>query len=336
MPQPEAGDVLVVAPRPEIRGRLGTAATTATTRARTSATVPEDLARGPAGVVVVDYDGLAPSERARLRHQMLARRDLPSLVLCSDGDYGLAELCQRAGLNHIVANNGRPGFSEIAATVAALVEGSPLGLESHFADGTLEGIAHLTDSSLRDAVIAAAEGFAIELGTAGRLVNAFVTVTDELMTNALYNAPVDVDGRHRHATSSRQDRVELGSDEAITVRWVGDADCLGVSVSDPFGSLRVEQVRSFLAAHLRADERTPHRGPGGARLGLRLAFAAASRIICNIAPGQRTEIIAFVDTDTSYRIQSRRAKSFHIHAGREACGRRWAAQRSTTGVDPIP
>jgi anti-sigma regulatory factor (Ser/Thr protein kinase) len=139
-------------------------------------------------------------------------------------------------------------------------------------------------------------------------------VAEELLMNALYDAPHDPDGRPRFAALDRRTRVELAPGERATLEFGADGQLLVVSVSDPFGALH---KRTVMARMLEAARGTiaPAEGEGGAGLGLVMAYAAASQLAFGIEPGKLTEVTAMFWLSGTNREVQERGTAVHFHGG---------------------
>ncbi len=114
-------------------------------------------------------------------------------------------------------------------------------------------------------------------------------VADELISNAVHNAPVDADGVHYRAELPRDAELVLDARHQVRLRWGCDARYLALEVTDPFGSLDRDTVlRSLTARDMRESG-------GGAGMGVALSYRSCDHLVFNLAPGKRTEIIALID-----------------------------------------
>ena len=186
-----------------------------------------------------------------------------------------------------------------------------LGLAGYLAGGTPLQRIHVCCSTDKDAVLERVESYALGLRLRPRLRRAIGAVLDELLTNALYNAPVDADGVPRYARWPRTRVVQLDPEEAVALCFGSDGRRFGLSVVDHFGSLTPDRVRSELARCHRGPTADVRAGPGGAGLGLR-EVTSLSDLIIDIEPGRRTEVIGLLDVSESYRRLLESAKSVDI------------------------
>jgi hypothetical protein len=114
-------------------------------------------------------------------------------------------------------------------------------------------------------------------------------VADELLSNAVHNAPVDGAGEHYRRELDRANEIELDGRHQVKLRWGCDARYLAIEVTDAFGSLDRDTILRALAKN---DVRESGSGAG---MGVALAYRSCDHLVFNLAPGRRTEIIALID-----------------------------------------
>lgn len=275
-------------------------------------TLPED---GAVDVLVASYDDSTEEER-RILVQAFANgaRAKTRLLLVSAGQKHeeFASLFGQRCATNLLAKNGEVDPHDLIVTVQKIVRRDVFGIEKYFVWGVEAVVTRLTRSSEKADLLTKAEAYATNIGVSGRLVTQFCTVADELFTNAIYNAPIDADGRSRWAHMPRKDEVVLAPGEEVVVRFCSDGSRLGISTTDPFGSLTPERLFDYLAKCFRGGVDQIDDKPGGAGLGLYYIFDAVSHMVVNIASGERTEMIGLLDVRGSYKDFARRGKSFNI------------------------
>jgi hypothetical protein len=267
-------------------------------------------------VIIASYDGLLPEER----HELVARFSAPKLatklLLISSGtcQKELGDLLGRYALTNLLARNGDVNADDLVVTVQKICRSDIFGLEKYFPNSTPVAI-DVTCSAEKLAVVEQAEAFATAAGIHPRLVTQFCAVADELVTNAVYNAPCDASGKSRFAHLSRADDVTLEGDERILVKFCSDGRRLGISAEDPFGSLTSERLLDYLSKCFQVGKGQVERKAGGAGLGFYHIFDAVSHLVANLSPGKRTEIIGLIETRGSYRAFVQGIKSFNLFVG---------------------
>ena len=123
-----------------------------------------------------------------------------------------------------------------------------------------------------------------------------VQISDELFTNALFNAPVDDSGAHQFRALDRREHAELAPGRSVDISLWADEDRFGVAVRDPFGSLAADRVTTSLARGFRRGDDQISTTGGGAGLGLFTVYRASSHLTAAVVRGRSTQILAVLDT----------------------------------------
>lgn len=273
----------------------------------------------PYDLVVMSYDFLDTEISAK---QILSVRrahpDVPFLLISSDKHIypQLLTSCTDRGLMNVLARKHRREWAppnDLVVTLQKLLRQDIFGIDKYFprwvADPVTMTVRSTTDK--RD-VLARAHDYAGELDIHPRLVPQFLTVVDECISNALYNGPCDDQGVPRFAHLPRQTPVTLHDDEKIVVTLRCDGARLGVSVADPFGSLRRNTIFDHLSKCFRRGRDQIDFDPGGAGIGLYVCFESLSHFVINISAGRRTEVIGLIDVRGTYLDYVSEGKSFNV------------------------
>ena len=265
-------------------------------------------------VVVINYDQLSQLERERIFTRFGALNKSGGLLLCAGQTERdeLVSLFGRHRARKVLAHTGTAPAEDLLVTVQKTLRKDIFGLDKYLGWGAHAKTVALTSSSQKDHVLGVCEEVACSIGLSDRKTSMLITVAEELTTNALYDAPTDARDRARHAALPRSEKVDLASNEQIAVTIASDGRRVGISVEDPFGSLRPETVVDYLAKCLRRGQDQIDRKQGGAGLGLFYAFNSLSHFVVNIDPKVRTEVIGLIDVAGSYREFEQRAKSFNV------------------------
>jgi len=125
------------------------------------------------------------------------------------------------------------------------------------------------------------------------MVRIAVDAIEELVTNALYDAPTDASGRRIHAEVDRKTAVHLDEAARPRIEVVVSGPLIAASMVDPHGSLELATVRRYLAAGL---EGTLSDKPGGAGLGFGRIYTLVDRLVVRVVAKVRTETAFVLDT----------------------------------------
>jgi hypothetical protein len=205
---------------------------------------------------------------------------------------------------------------EVFVTSMKLQREDIFGLEKYLAWGAV--VRELEVSSYDDKRVAvnAISEYAREAGARRQTVARIETVADELLMNALYDAPSLKHG----SRETLQERAKPGAgpvtDQPVLVRYACDGGQFAISVRDAFGELKKSAIVAHLerARQLRGAPRDDART--GAGLGLYFVLNSVTRFVANVVPGQATEVIALFDLRGSGRDQPSAARSVSIFTRR--------------------
>ncbi len=178
---------------------------------------------------------------------------------------------------------------ELTITTHKLIRQDLFGAEKYLLWGTELERSLVTRSGQRADLVGRLAELVRERGQSARVASMAMLVADELISNAVHNAPVDAQGEHYRKELPRDSDFELDDRHEVTVRWGCDARYLAIEVSDRFGSLDRETVLNALAKN---DVRESGSGAG---MGIAIVYRSCDHLVFNLAEGRRTEIIALID-----------------------------------------
>jgi hypothetical protein len=166
----------------------------------------------------------------------------------------------------------------------------------------------------RDALVARVQRFLSRLGTPGRLGEIFGELAHELLMNAIFDAPVDDQGRPKYA-GDRKAELVLPQAEQPLFRLASDGSRVVVQVTDSFGRLERRHVFGGLSRALASGEMDPSHG--GAGLGMAICHNATVAMFFDVVAGKKTEVTAILDLEWSVRDLRTQAKSLHYFQAQE-------------------
>jgi len=178
---------------------------------------------------------------------------------------------------------------ELTITAQKLLRGDLFGLEKYLLWGAHARELMLTRSSRRADLIETVSQAVRAAGQSPRVASSAMLVADELMSNAVHNAPVDQAGEHYRRDLPRDTDFALDERHQVRLRWACDARYLAIEVKDRWGTLTRDVILRALA---QSDVRD---SGGGAGMGLALTYRSCDHLVFNLAPGEATEIIALID-----------------------------------------
>jgi hypothetical protein len=254
-----------------------------------------------AGAVDESAIAIVDADLARARPALCARPARAWIAVPGDGsaaaEPATVEALLEAGWTHVAAHPMPLLAEELLATLLKVIRGDTFGLEKYLAWGAEVRTFALEDADDRGAAIAAVTADAAAIGLPERAGSLAGVITEELLANALYVAPVDAVGQRFRAREPRDRRRALAGRDAVTVRWATDARYLAIEVRDRWGSLDAAAVARRIAS---GAPRTPTGsdssitgGIGG--MGVLLVYACCTQLVIGTAPSALTEVIALLD-----------------------------------------
>lgn len=222
-------------------------------------------------------------------------RGLPCLVLMQQSPAEeLGPLLETDALSYLLANPMPLLAEELSTTVQKLSRGDIFGLAKYLTWGVDVRELTLEDTDQRWLAVDEVAG---DVGRAnlGPRALAATLIADELLSNALFNAPVDETGTHIRAQDDRTGSRPLTDRERVTLRYACDARYLAIEVEDRYGSLdRKTIMRCLIKASTRARDKVSMR-TRGAGIGLATVYNSCNHLVFNVEPGKRTQVIALID-----------------------------------------
>ena len=222
-------------------------------------------------------------------------------------------MAERSYLRNLIAKNDEPlDPDELIVTSSKMLRKDLFGLDKYLMWGVEPYRVDIVESRFKMDYVHQVADYARRLGCNERVVEMVETVVDELVTNAIYNAPRDASGNAKYAKMSRREPVVLEPHEIGTLEFACDGNHIAVSQSDPFGALTHDTIVSYLTRCLVKGPQQISDASGGAGIGLYRVFQSLSKFIINIEPGVRTEVISLIDLRLSMKQFRQLPKSFHI------------------------
>ncbi len=218
----------------------------------------------------------------------------------------------RGGLPVLGSLEG-PDEHDLFAAVRRLLDGpeSP-GVTPYLLGGAPVHQASVRSSDDKDRALAEVVTFAESMGLGNEKLRRVELAAEELLMNALYDAPRNSSGGERHASQDRRLAVSLGPDEAVHMRYGCDGQTLAIAVADPFGALTKRAVTERLRK-VRDGVPKPEVGVAGAGLGLVMTYSVANQLIFSVSPGRLTEVTAVLHVGGSNRAAQERGTAVHFY-----------------------
>jgi hypothetical protein len=245
----------------------------------------------PFRFVVFGFDG-QPDSMQRLCARLRPTAQLVAVVQATTLDTTIKLLIDPR-CNHVVLNDD-DGLATVGITVSKFVTGDLFGIEKYLPEGTEVQLTRLRDYKGRTAAIDEVLGYAEKVGVRSKIRSSIGQVCEELLMNALYDAPVDASGVPIFAEVAGKARLEQLSPRPVSIRYAATEAGFAVSVRDRFGRLDKATVLRYIDKCLHSPQQID-RKIYGAGLGIYLIANAATQFVMNVAPGMATEVVCTFD-----------------------------------------
>ena len=177
----------------------------------------------------------------------------------------------------------------------------------------LADIAFFSSNAKKD-VMAQVQAAVLTRSSSATMLEDVLAMTDELYTNAIYNAPYVDFASGRNPGVSRLDAAEIRYKAGLESRLIVAADerRLLIGCVDPFGSLNLlRYLHRIKETYVRGPAATMNFGPGGAGLGSYIIFNSASSLYFGVWPGVATVLFCVLPLGISYRKRVELPKHLH-------------------------
>lgn len=228
-------------------------------------------------------DGVLP----RLRQKAHVAAIVPKSDLA-----GLIRMLGDSRVNHVIV--GDELDRGVFVTAQKLLTGDIFGIEKYLPEGTPVHYLRLHDFEGRGRAIDTILEFAESSRIRRQIRTAIGSVCEELLMNALYDAPVDEGGHQVFAEIDPHDRTKTRSPRPVSIRYAATDQQFVIAVRDRFGRLAKNTILAYihkcLQSPIQIDRKTY-----GAGLGLYLVANAAASYVVNVAYGIATEVVCTFD-----------------------------------------
>jgi CRP-like cAMP-binding protein/CheY-like chemotaxis protein len=207
-------------------------------------------------------------------------------------------------------NNKTFTIKNISTTVTKIMNKDFFGMEKYLSWGAHIVEKPVRDSALRLEMIDSIEEHFKSFGIRSSILDRVHTVAEELLMNAIYDAPVDESGHTIYNHLSRTEKIILSSEQEAKLRYGTDGVLLAVSVSDPFGALSKDIIMKYLSSCYQGQACSLEVGKGGAGRGLHLMIESADLTVFNVKKGLRTEVISLFNLEKTGEVEGH--STFHL------------------------
>ena len=228
----------------------------------------------------------------------------------------IPKLNQYPDIHQIVTRNDLDRtftVKNISTTATKLISSDIFGLEKYLAWGAVLHEVEVRKSSDREIYKNQMVEYFESIGIRSSVIDRCFFVAEELLMNAIYDAPKGPDGKSKYNHIARTQHFELPPLERSRFRFGCDGILVGISVRDPFGGLKPSTVLRYIESCLSGQAGTLQNAErkAGAGMGLFQLISSADLVVFNVDQNRSTEVVALFAADPRALVEGR-SSSFHF------------------------
>jgi hypothetical protein len=134
-----------------------------------------------------------------------------------------------------------------------------------------------------------------------RMADIISNSVDELIMNAMFDAPIDERGRRIYSRTPRDTEIELNAKQKVQLNYGVINGHAVVNVVDLFGSLNKAELFNRMAKRYVEEEYKVVNSYAGAGIGLATVFRSGGSFLFVSEPGVRTEVTVFFKKTDNFK-----------------------------------
>lgn len=171
----------------------------------------------------------------------------------------------------------------------------------------------LTHTAQKQEAVEEVRQYLIAAKIPGRIANLLGNAVDELLMNALFDAPADDFGKPIYSATARTQARELGTQEQVEMSIGFDGARIVIRVTDQFGSIDRQRLLNHVSVNYRETSYTIKAGQAGAGLGIASVYNSGASLFYSCTPKLKTHALLTCNVFPSYRDFKAQFKFFSAH-----------------------
>jgi hypothetical protein len=204
-------------------------------------------------------------------------------------------LFEVSSFHHLISAPLAVIVEELWVTVQKLLRRDLFGLDKYLGWGASIGETEIVSTHDRLRALGELTDVVEQMNLGRRQQAAVLLAADELILNAVHNAPVDEHEQPYLRELGRDQARELQGRERPKLRWGCDGRSFAIAVRDAYGSVDPKVIVRYLGKCLATGSGQVRAEGAGAGIGLAMTYAAVTQLVFDVDPGRATEAIALVD-----------------------------------------
>lgn len=193
----------------------------------------------------------------------------------------------------------------IMTTLTKVLNNDYFGIQKYLAWGVDVQESVIRGSKDRLLLNSTMENYFKSMGVRSSILSRVFIVAEEMMMNAIYDAPTNIQGKPIFNHLTRKNEIILDTHQVSKLTYGCDGSFLAVSVCDPFGSLPKKTILNYLKSCYEGTAGSIDSEKGGAGRGLHQILENADQTIFNVREGMKTEVIALFRLESGVEVKPR-------------------------------
>lgn len=185
--------------------------------------------------------------------------------------------------------------------VKATLQDRAFGLSTLMKPGTKVQVVKLAQSSQKHDAVEAIKNYLVSAKFQSRMATVVANAVDELLMNAIFDAPVDDMGKHIYSSTPRTTLLKLEDKSAVEMHIGFDGEYVGVTAVDKYGSLDKAKLLSHISKIYTEEEYKVKTTVAGAGIGLATVFRSGGSFFFVSESRVSTEVTVFFRRTDNYR-----------------------------------
>ena len=219
----------------------------------------------------------------------------------------------RAFNHHIIRKFDETAAEVIGRIGLSCLSPDPFGMPLYLPSGTQVQNIQIIQAKQRAPAVEAVRNVFVKRGIPVRLAAAVAQATDELLMNAIFDAPVTEAGDAYRRQTDRTTDFALTGKEAILLQVASTPKYIAIAVTDQFGSIKKDAVLRFIQNDYEKRQYTVKDDKIGAGLGIYGILRAGLSLHFVAAEKKKTQVMLFFPVLDNFKAFRNCFKFFSFH-----------------------
>jgi hypothetical protein len=185
--------------------------------------------------------------------------------------------------------------------ISATLANRAFGLKKLLKDGAKTQIVKLQVTSQKQDAVEAIKNYLLAVKFQSRMATTIANSVDEILMNAMFDAPTDDLGRPLYSLTARTTVIKLEAKAAVEMHVGFDGEYVGITALDNFGSLDKVKLLSHISKIYTEEEYKVRSSVAGAGIGLATVFRSGGSFFFVSESRHRTEVTVFFKRTDNFR-----------------------------------